>query len=260
VRRRTRYLQPDFTLKASDTKGISHKVAVTPAFTQFADNNAPHSSTDVSTFLATRGYEPLIAVQPDADVTGLRAPHFAINFNEVHRFLRDRMKDAQDVMSRYANQRSHRARSVSHWRSRIRACGPHMDELGRPQARGEKDPPLSHHFSTIRHVFYPTPTVHYPHTSWFLHVSIEDTFEDRNQQPPLIVDGQPEDLIERIKDSNTIGFAANASHGTTSNGSAIPYPTIPPTGSSRTLLTTLQDNSPPQRIAHNLPTSLVWRN
>jgi len=94
-----------------------------------------------------------------------------------------------------------------------------MDELDRPQARGEKDPPLSHHFSTIRHVFYTTPTVHYPHTSWFLHVSIEarlpNTFEDRNQQPPLIVDGQPEDLIERIKYSNTIGFAANASYSTT---------------------------------------------
>jgi len=82
-----------------------------------------------------------------------------------------------------------------------------MDELDRPQARGEQERPLSHHFSTIRHVFYRTPTVHYPYTSCILHVPIgarlPNSFEDRNQQPPppLIVDGQPGYLIERIKDS-----------------------------------------------------------
>jgi len=71
---------------------------------EFAYNNAPHASTGVSPFFATRGYDPLIAVYPDAEVTDLHAKHFAINFDEVHKFLRSRMQDAQDSMLRNANQ------------------------------------------------------------------------------------------------------------------------------------------------------------
>jgi len=41
------FLHTHNPLKASDTKGIPSKVAVTPAFTQFAYNNATHSSTSV---------------------------------------------------------------------------------------------------------------------------------------------------------------------------------------------------------------------
>ena len=68
---------------------------------EFAYTNAPHSSTGASPFLATRGY---IAVHPDAEVTDLRARHFAVNFDEMNKFLRDRMQDAHDTMSKYANQ------------------------------------------------------------------------------------------------------------------------------------------------------------
>jgi hypothetical protein len=50
---------------------------------EFAYNNAPHATTGVSPFFATRGYDPLIAVYPDAEVTDLRAKHFAVNFDEV---------------------------------------------------------------------------------------------------------------------------------------------------------------------------------
>ena len=32
----------------------------------------------------TRGYNPLIAVHPDAEVTDLQARHFAVNFDEIH--------------------------------------------------------------------------------------------------------------------------------------------------------------------------------
>ena len=70
---------------------------------EFAYNNAPHSSTGISPFFATRGYDPLIAVHPDAEVTDLRVCHFAVNFDEIHRFLRDHMKEAQDAMSQSAN-------------------------------------------------------------------------------------------------------------------------------------------------------------
>ena len=34
----------------------------------------------------------------------MRAKHLAINFNEVHKLLRWRMRDSQDTMSKYANQ------------------------------------------------------------------------------------------------------------------------------------------------------------
>jgi transposase InsO family protein len=56
---------------------------------EFAYNNAPHASTGVSPFFATRGYDPIIAIHADAEVTDLRARHFAINFDENHKFLRE---------------------------------------------------------------------------------------------------------------------------------------------------------------------------
>jgi len=40
-------------------------------------HNAPHATTGVSPFFATRGYDPVISVHPDAEVTDLRARHSA---------------------------------------------------------------------------------------------------------------------------------------------------------------------------------------
>jgi len=71
---------------------------------EFAYNNAPHASMGVSPFFTTRGYDPLIAVYPDAKVMDLRTKHFTINFDEVHKFLHGHMQDAQDSMAHYANQ------------------------------------------------------------------------------------------------------------------------------------------------------------
>ena len=71
---------------------------------EFAYNNAPHATTGISPFFATCGYNPLIAVYPDAKVTDLHARHFTMNFDEVHKFLCDHMKDVQDTMQKYANQ------------------------------------------------------------------------------------------------------------------------------------------------------------
>ena len=50
---------------------------------EFAYKNAPHASTGVSPFFATHGYDPLIAVHPDAEVTNLCARHFAVNFDKL---------------------------------------------------------------------------------------------------------------------------------------------------------------------------------
>jgi len=66
---------------------------------EFAYNNAPHASTGISPFFATCGYDPLIAVYPDAEVMDLHAKHFAINFGKVHKFLCGCMQDAQDSMA-----------------------------------------------------------------------------------------------------------------------------------------------------------------
>ncbi len=56
---------------------------------EFAYNNAPHSTTGVSPFFANKGYDLLIAVHPDAEITDLRACHYAVNFDELHQFLRE---------------------------------------------------------------------------------------------------------------------------------------------------------------------------
>ncbi len=56
---------------------------------EFTYNNAPHATTGISLFFATRGYDPLIAIFPDTEVTDLRAKHFTLNFNKVHKFLQE---------------------------------------------------------------------------------------------------------------------------------------------------------------------------
>ena len=71
---------------------------------EFAYNNAPHSSTGISPFFATHGYNPLIAVSPEAEITDLHAHHYVVKFDTTHQFLHDCMKEVQINMARYANQ------------------------------------------------------------------------------------------------------------------------------------------------------------
>lgn len=174
---------------------------------EFSYNNAPQASTGVSPFFATRGYDPLIAVYPDAEVTDLRARHFAVNFDEMHRFLCDRMKDAQDSMSRYANQ----DRMVSpplRVGDRVFVRTDHIwtNRTARKLAEKKIGPfPIISQPSAMSYTLRLPGTIRiHPvfHVSQ-LEPEFPNTFDDRDQPPPppLIVDGQPEYLIERIIDS-----------------------------------------------------------
>ena len=174
---------------------------------EFAYNNAPHASTGVSPFFATRGYDPLIAIHPDAEVTDLRAKHFAVNFDEVHRFLRDRMSDAQETMRKYAD-RDRIAPPPFRIGDRVYVYTDHIRTNRTARKLAEKK------IGPFPIISQPSPmsfTLRLPSTIRIhpvFHVSqlepeAPNTFEDREQPPPppLIVDGSPEYLIERIIDS-----------------------------------------------------------
>ena len=174
---------------------------------EFTYNNTPHATTGVSPFFATCGYNPLIAVYPDAKVTNLHARHFAMNFNEVHKFLRDCMKDAQDTMQKYANQGRMEPPPFR--------IGDHMfihtDHIRTNQTARKLTEKKIRPFPIISQPSLMSFSLHLPSTIRIhpvFHVSqLEpehpNTFNDRDQPPPppLIVDRRPEYLIERIIDS-----------------------------------------------------------
>ena len=171
---------------------------------EFAYNNAPHACTGVSPFFATKGYDPLIAVHPDAEVTDLRARHFAINFNEIHRFLRNRMKDAQDSMIQSANNKRMQPPPFRVGdKVFVRTDHIRMNRTARKLAEKKIGP-----FPIISQPSSMSFTLQLPSTIWIhpvFHVSqlepeFPNTFDNRDQPPPppLIVDGKPEYLIERI--------------------------------------------------------------
>ena len=173
---------------------------------EFAYNNAPHATTGISPFFATRGYDPLIAVYPDAEVTDLRAKHFTMNFDEIHKFLHDRMKDVQDTMQKYANQ--DRMQPPPFWiGDRVFVHTNHIHTNRTTHKLTEKKigpfPIISQPLPMSFTLCLPSTIRIHPvfHVSQ-LEPEHPNTFKDCEQPPPpaLIVDGKPEYLIEHIID------------------------------------------------------------
>jgi len=174
---------------------------------EFAYNNAPHASTGVSLFFVTHGYDPLIAIYPDAKVTDLCAKHFAINFDEVHKFLRGRMQDAQDSMAHYANQDCMESPPFRVGdRVYVRTDNIRTNRTARKLAEKKIGPfPIVSQPSAMSFTLCLPSTIRiHPifHVSQ-LEPEHSNTFADREQPPPppLIINGQLEYLIECIIDS-----------------------------------------------------------
>ena len=169
---------------------------------EFTYNNAPHSSTGVSPFFATQGYDPLIAVHPDAEVTDLRVHHFAVNFNEMNKFLHDRMQDAHNTMSKYANQdRIEPPPFQVGDRVYVRTDHIHTNQITRKLAEQKIGPfPIISQPSAMSFTLRLPSTIRIHLVFHVLQLEPEtpNTFADRDQPPPppLIIDGQPEYLIE----------------------------------------------------------------
>jgi len=174
---------------------------------EFAYNNAPHTSTGVSPSFATRGYDLLIAVYPDAEVTDLRAKHFAINFDEVHQFLRSRMQDAQDSMAQYANQDHMESLPFRVGdRAYIRTDHIQTNRTARKLAEKKIGPfPIISQPSAMSFTLCLPSTIHIHPVFHISQLEPEhpNTFANCDQPPPppLIIDGQPEYLIKRIINS-----------------------------------------------------------
>ena len=62
---------------------------------EFAYNNAPNATTGLSPFFANKGYHPGLTVHPERDLTSARAREFAIDLEELHAALRQRISEAQ---------------------------------------------------------------------------------------------------------------------------------------------------------------------
>jgi hypothetical protein len=64
-------------------------------FAEFAYNNAPNASTGITPFYANKGYHPDVTIHPEKDVASSYAKDFAVNLQELHSYLQDRIKEAQ---------------------------------------------------------------------------------------------------------------------------------------------------------------------
>uniref|UniRef100_A0A0W0FVS7 Integrase catalytic domain-containing protein n=1 Tax=Moniliophthora roreri TaxID=221103 RepID=A0A0W0FVS7_MONRR len=64
---------------------------------EFTYNNAPNTSTGVSSFFANKRYHLNITVHPEYHLASQKACSYVTNLDEVHQFLHDEIKAAQDA-------------------------------------------------------------------------------------------------------------------------------------------------------------------
>jgi len=71
--------------------------------TEFAYNNAPSTTTGVSSFFANKGYHLNITVHPECDIAFSRACDFAVDLNELQSILKAEISTAQQCYQKSAD-------------------------------------------------------------------------------------------------------------------------------------------------------------
>jgi hypothetical protein len=72
---------------------------------EFAYNNSPSASTDISPFFANKGYHPSIGVDLNRDVPSAKAAAYAADIQKVHQYLRETLSDAREKMKETTDRR-----------------------------------------------------------------------------------------------------------------------------------------------------------
>jgi transposase InsO family protein len=72
---------------------------------EFAYNNSPSASTDISLFFANKGYHPSIGVDLNRDVPSAKAAAYAADIQKVHQYLRETLSDAREKMKETTDRR-----------------------------------------------------------------------------------------------------------------------------------------------------------
>uniref|UniRef100_A0A0W0F247 Tf2-1-like SH3-like domain-containing protein n=1 Tax=Moniliophthora roreri TaxID=221103 RepID=A0A0W0F247_MONRR len=72
---------------------------------EFAYNNAPNTSTGISPFFTNKGYHPNITVHLEYHLASQKARNYVSNLDNVHQFLHDEIKAAQEAYKTMANNR-----------------------------------------------------------------------------------------------------------------------------------------------------------
>jgi len=72
---------------------------------EFAYNNTPSETTEVSPFFANKGYHPNLAIHPERDLASNRTREYAVDLGELHDYLKTEMAEAQQRYQAAANTR-----------------------------------------------------------------------------------------------------------------------------------------------------------
>ena len=74
---------------------------------EFAYNNAPSATTNVSPFFANKGYNPNLDVHPERDLASMAAQHFVVDLDSLHQELKLTIAEAQKRYQVPADRRRH---------------------------------------------------------------------------------------------------------------------------------------------------------